>query len=144
MVLFFKSNVSMGALILALLISACQGKYSLNEDDTSTLGRDTVEVRRLINLSKKSLTTNLELGINQAIQASKIAENTSNHAITFDAYKTVAKAALDAGNFKVVEIYMSKFLNLAEQDCGQSSNRGVRDAVQRRVDKAILRWCLSA
>ncbi len=116
MVLFFKSNVSMGALILALLISACQGKYSLNEDDTSTLGRDTVEVRRLINLSKKSLTTNLELGINQAIQASKIAENTSNHAITFDAYKTVAKAALDAGNFKVVEIYMSKFLNLAEQD----------------------------
>ena len=116
MVLFFKSNVSMGALILALLISACQGKYSLNEDDTSTLGRDTVEVRRLINLSKKSLFTNLELGINQAIQASKIAENTSNHAITFDAYKTVAKAALDAGNFKVVEIYMSKFLNLAEQD----------------------------
>ena len=116
MVLFFKSNVLLGAIILAFLISACQGKYSFNEDDTSTLGRDTVEVWRLINLSKKSLTTNLELSINQAIQASKIAESTSNHSITFDAYKTVAKAALDAGNFKVVEIYMSKFLNLAEQD----------------------------
>ena len=116
MALFIKNSIFLASLILALLISACQGKISSNESDPTTLQKDTLEVKRLLALSEKSALTNFELSIKEAIQASKIAEKTTNHAITYVAYKAVAQAALSIGSFEVLEIYLQKFFDLAQND----------------------------
>ena len=67
-------------------------------------------------LSKKSLLTDYALGIKQAIQATEIAERTSNIPLTYDAYKLAAGGALNAGTFDVAEVYLQKFLTLAEAE----------------------------
>jgi len=114
--LFFRNSLYIVGLLLPFLISSCQGEISTSKNDSSTLQQDTLEVKRLLALSEKSLNADFELSIKQAIKATKIAEKTPFHSITFEAYKTVAKAALHSGAFEILEIYLHKFLVLAEQD----------------------------
>ena len=111
-------NISFSALMLVILLVSCQENGAKKDQVTLSKSdaKDTLEVKRLISLSDKSLKTDLEVSLKHAIQATKISEKTSFHPLTFDAYKTVAKVALNAGMFEIVETYLTKFLNLAKED----------------------------
>lgn len=105
-------------LMIAILMVSCQGNPAVKDHNafSETASKDTLEVKRLLALSEKSLKTDLELSLKLAIQATKISEKTPFHTLTFDAYKTVAKVALNAGVFEILETYLTKFLYLAKED----------------------------
>ena len=105
-------------LMIAILMVSCQGNPAVKDHNafSETASKDTLEVKRLLALSEKNLKTDLELSLKLAIQATKISEKTPFHTLTFDAFKTVAKVALNAGVFEILETYLTKFLYLAKED----------------------------
>jgi hypothetical protein len=118
MFFFNRFFIFIDALTLAILMVSCQEISSEKNNFIFSVSsaKDTLEVKRLLALSEKSLKSDFELSINQAIQATKLAEKTPFHALKFEAYKSVAKAALQAGTFEILEIYLQKFLVLAERE----------------------------
>ena len=65
-------------ILSAIFLVSCQGKSSFREtfNLSNSEKSDSIEVQRLMALSKKSLLTDYALGIKQAIQATEIAERT--------------------------------------------------------------------
>jgi len=105
-------------ILSAIFLVSCRDKSSFRDtfNFSNSKKSDSIEVQRLMALSKKSLLTDYSLGIKQAIQATEIAERTTNIPLTYDAYKLAAGGALHAGTFDVAEVYLQKFLNLAESE----------------------------
>jgi tetratricopeptide (TPR) repeat protein len=116
MVFSVRSFLKFGCFLFVLFLVSCRGKSSFNESlpFSNSEKSDSVEVQRLMSLSKKSLLTNYSEGIKQAIQAAEIAERTSNIPLTYDSYKLAAGGALNAGIYDIAETYLQKFLDLAE------------------------------
>jgi tetratricopeptide (TPR) repeat protein len=116
MVFSVRSFLKFGCFLFVLFLVSCRGKSSFNESlpFSNSEKSDSVEVQRLMSLSKKSLLTNYSEGIKQAIRAAEIAERTSNIPLTYEAYKLAAGGALNAGIFDIAETYLQNFLDLAE------------------------------
>jgi hypothetical protein len=102
--------------LFAVFLVSCQGKNSLTGkfNFSNSEKTDSIQVQRLMAQSQKSLLTDYALGIKLAVQATELAERTTYTQLTYDAYKLAATGALSAGTFDIAEIYLNKFLHLAE------------------------------
>ncbi|RXK50683.1 tetratricopeptide repeat protein [Aquirufa rosea] len=101
-----------------LLTISCENEKSLDVGiltDSQKI-KDSLQVIQKLQIAKKNILINYKLGISEAIEASKLAEKLDIPKLRFDGYLEVTRGALYAGIYDIAEVYLNKYLDLAEKE----------------------------